>query len=119
MSIIQLIYVYFQCILIKMQEGDVKAVYIVEPISRNHKNHTNHSASLLSALRCPAARSLFSYNFRNTIILRQFYELLTASVVQGALNAMLHTILGRGASFEIQRSVLHILVRSSSNRSDT
>lgn len=29
-----------------MQEGDVKAVYIVEPISRNHKNHTNHSPSL-------------------------------------------------------------------------
>lgn len=31
-----------------MQEADAKAVYIVEPISRNHKNHTNHSVSLLS-----------------------------------------------------------------------
>lgn len=31
-----------------MQEGGVKAVYIVEPISKTHKNHTNHSVSLLS-----------------------------------------------------------------------
>lgn len=43
--------------LIKMQEGGVKAVYIVEPISRNHKNHTNHSVSLLSVL--PSAGVIF------------------------------------------------------------
>lgn len=47
MSIIQFICL-FPVFLIKMQEADVEAVYIVEPISRNHKNHINHSASLLS-----------------------------------------------------------------------
>lgn len=42
-----------------MQEGGVKAVYIVEPISRNHKNHTNHSVSLLSVFaEAPAAAAV-------------------------------------------------------------
>lgn len=40
-------YVYFQCVPIEMQEREAEVAYIVEPISRNHKNHTNHSSSLL------------------------------------------------------------------------
>lgn len=49
-------------ILIKMQEGDVKAVYIVEPISRNHKNRTNHSPSLKSVFgRLPPIATTYYY----------------------------------------------------------
>lgn len=76
MPIIQLIYVYFQRTLIKMQEGDVKAVYIVEPISRNHKNHTNHLPSLKTFLWTAAyghLASTYSYIILKDI-LRQFYE---------------------------------------------
>jgi hypothetical protein len=52
-----------------MQEGDAKAVYIVEPISRNHKNHINHPPSL-SSVFVDRRRDLYtySYNFWMTYI---------------------------------------------------